>query len=40
MELTATNDLTQPPKVNSEMVESARASILHIIYQLDLDIKT
>ena len=39
IKFTATNDLTQPLKMTSEMVESASANIRFSLYQLDLDIR-
>ena len=37
IKLTATNDLTQPPKMTSEMIKSAWANKGFFLYQLDPD---
>ena len=39
IKLTATNNLTQPPKMTSEMVESTLANIGFFLYQLDPEVR-
>ena len=39
IKLIATNDLTQPPEMDSEMVESSWTNIGFFLYQLNLEVR-
>ena len=39
IKLTAANDLTRPPKMRREMVESAWTNIGFFLYQLDTNVR-